>query len=41
MDHPIETTYMFPSDPDIVVSKMIVTVGEKTIESKIMEKEKA
>jgi hypothetical protein len=41
MAQPIETTYHFPVDPETVVSKMIITVGDKTIESQVQEKEKA
>ena len=38
---PIEVAYKFPKKKDEVISSMRITVGNKTIESKIMEKEKA
>ena len=40
-DKPIEVTYQFPKEKASVVSKMQVTVGDKTINTKVMEKEKA
>ena len=41
VDKPIEVTYQFPKEKASVVSKMQVTVGDKTINTKVMEKEKA
>ncbi len=43
MDTPVEATYMFPTDPDqnTVVSKVVFELGDKRVESKIAEKEKA
>jgi len=38
---PIEIVYKFPKKEEEVISKMTITVGDKTIEGKIMEKEKA
>lgn len=37
----IEISYQFPKVKDQVIAAMKVTVGDKTIEAKIMEKEKA
>lgn len=41
LESPIETTYMFPSDANIVMSKLVIQVGERVIEGKVMEKEEA
>lgn len=38
---PIEAEYLFPCDPEMAVSKMTVKLGDKEIEGKVMEKEKA
>lgn len=38
---PIEVTFQFPKEAESVISKMMLTVGSKTIEAKIMENEKA
>lgn len=40
-ESPIEATYMLPNDPDQVLSKVIFSIGEKVVEGKVMEKEKA
>ena len=41
IDSPIEATLTFPSEKDVLVSQMIVTLDDKVIESKIMKKEEA
>jgi hypothetical protein len=38
---PINITYKFPKEKDVVISKMLVTVGDKTIEAKIEGEDKA
>lgn len=38
---PIDITYKFPKEADVVISKMTITVGDKTIEAKIEGEEKA
>lgn len=38
---PIELEFQFPKEKKSMVSKMIVTIADKTIEAKILEKEKA
>jgi len=38
---PIEVTFQFPKEADSVISKMQLTVGNKTIQAKVMENEKA
>ena len=40
-EKPIEVTFRFPKEATSVVSKMSVTVGEKTVEAKVMEKKEA
>ena len=35
---PIEVTFKFPKEPTSVIAKMSVTVGDKTIDAKVMEK---
>ena len=39
--NPIETEFFFPADPFMSVTGLVITIGEKTIEGKIMGKEKA
>lgn len=43
LDSPVDATYRFPTDPDenTVVSRLIFELGEKTVEAKIMAKERA
>ena len=38
---PIEVVYKFPKKEEEVITQMKVTIDEKTIEGKIIEKEKA
>ena len=40
-DKNIELKFRFPQDKKFIVSKMMFTLGDKTIETKVMEKEKA
>ena len=40
-EKPIEVNYRFPKKDEDVISAMKITVGDKTIEAKVMEKEKA
>ncbi|CDW87306.1 UNKNOWN [Stylonychia lemnae] len=37
----VEATYQFPTDPDVVVSRLVIEMDDRVIEGKIMEKEKA
>ncbi|CDW87105.1 UNKNOWN [Stylonychia lemnae] len=37
----VEATYEFPTDPDVVVSRLVIQMDDRVIEGKIMEKEKA
>ena len=39
--NPLEETFLFPIDPDVVVSKLIIEIDDKVIEGKIIEKGKA
>ena len=38
---PLELTYLFPKMKDTIISKLFITIGEKVIEARIMEKQKA
>ena len=40
-ENPIELEYHFPKEEKSIVSKMVISIGDKTIEAKILEKEKA
>lgn len=40
-EKPIEVSYKFPKIDEQIISGMKVTIGDKTIEANIMEKEKA
>ena len=40
-ENPIECTYEFPIDTNIVLSKLIAKIGDKEVKAKIKEKEKA
>ena len=40
-DNPVEATYEFPLDKSALVSKLMATIGGKTIEAKVREKEEA
>lgn len=39
----VEATYMFPTDPDehTVVSRVMFVLGDKTVDGKVIEKQKA
>ena len=37
-EDPIEATYQFPTDPEVVVSKVFFEIGDKIIEGKVQEK---
>ena len=37
----IETSFSFPTDPSVLISKMLIKIGDNEIEAKIMEREKA
>lgn len=37
----MEATYQFPTDPDSVVSRLRIELGEKVVEGRVQEKEKA
>ena len=39
--HPLECTYEFPIDKETVLSKLVAKLGDKEVETKIKEKEKA
>ena len=41
LDETVEATYQFPQDPEIVVSRMIIEMGDKIVEGRVMKKEKA
>ena len=38
---PLEATFMFPKEQESVISKMTITIGDKVVYTKVMEKEKA
>ena len=40
-ENPIECSYEFLLDPDIVMSHLIAKIGDKEVEAKIKEKERA
>ena len=37
----IESSFTFPSDPEIVISKMIIKVGDRVIETKVVDEAQA
>ena len=37
----MDFTFKFPKEKDTVISKMLITIGDKTIEMKVKEKNKA
>jgi Ca-activated chloride channel family protein len=41
LDQPVEAKYSFPTDPDIIVSKLRIELGDREVEGKVMEKGKA
>ena len=41
IDEPVEATYSFPTDPDIVFSKLKFKIGEKEVIGKVKDKEEA
>lgn len=41
LEDPIEATYSFPTDPDIVVSKLVFKLGDKEVIGKVKDKEQA
>ena len=38
---PVEVTFQFPKEPNSVIAKMMVSLDDKTIEAKVMEKVQA
>ncbi len=38
---PIDLTFKFPKEKDTVISKMSITIGDKTIEAKVTEQDTA
>lgn len=34
----METIFLFPTNPDIVISKLLVEIGDTIVECKVMEK---
>ena len=38
---PLEATFMFPKERLSVISKMTITIGDKVVYTKVMEKKKA
>ena len=40
-NHSLETEFSFPAEVDSVISKMIIQIEDKTIETKLMAKAKA
>ena len=38
---PVDMTYQFPKEKDVVISKMTITLNDKTIEAKVCEEEVA
>jgi len=41
LDSPVEATYQFPTDPDSVVSRVHIELGDRVVEGRVHEKEKA
>ena len=41
LDSTVEATYQFPTDPDSVVSRVRIELGDKTVEGRVHEKNKA
>jgi hypothetical protein len=41
LDTPVEATYQFPTDPDGVLGRLTIEMGNKIVEGKVKEKEKA
>ena len=43
LETPVEATYKFPTDPDqhTVISRVFFELGDKVVEGKVTEKEKA
>ena len=41
LDSPVEATYQFPTDPESVVSRVLIELGDRIIEGRVHEKEKA
>lgn len=41
MGKPINLTFKFPREKTTVISKMLVTIGDNTIEAKVMDEDKA
>ena len=40
-DNPIEVTYEFPVEKEIVLSKLIVEIEDKTVKTVVIDKQKA
>ena len=41
LESTVEATYQFPTDPDSVVSRLIIELGDRVVEGRVHEKEKA
>jgi Ca-activated chloride channel homolog len=41
LESTVEATYQFPADPDSVVSRVRIELGDKVVEGKVHSKEKA
>eukprot|EP00347_Sterkiella_histriomuscorum_P014103 403362158 len=41
LEDAVEATYSFPTDPDIIVSKLQIELGDRIVEGKVMEKQQA
>ena len=41
LDSPVEATYQFPTDPESVVSRVLIELGDRVVEGRVHEKEKA
>ena len=41
LDSPVEATYQFPTDPESVVSRVQIELGDRVVEGRVHEKEKA
>ena len=41
LDSPVEATYQVPTDPESVVSRILIELGDRIVEGWVHEKEKA
>jgi Ca-activated chloride channel homolog len=41
LDSPVEATYQFPTDPESVVSRVLIELGDRILKGWVHEKEKA